>query len=108
MKISSLVALSSNSFLVDERTDTVAKVYRVDISNASNILGHPTWDTPVVSPGASTLSIEGLANPASQGILVLPKTLVADLSALGLPTKIEGISLVRPMCSWWPTTTTSG
>ena len=30
------------------------------------------------------------------GLAVLPKTLVVDLSALGLPNKIEGISLVRP------------
>ena len=94
MKISSLDALSSTAFLVDERTDTAAKVYRVDVSGATNILGS-TWDSVASAAGATTATLEALANPASQGIVALPKTLVADLSALGLPNKIEGIALVR-------------
>jgi hypothetical protein len=94
MKISGLAAISATSFLVDERTDTVAKVYRVDLSRATNILDS-AWDTLAASPTASTPALETLPNPASQGITVLPKALVVDLSPFGLPNKIEGISLVR-------------
>src|SRR5262249_16900910 len=36
MKISSMSAINATSLLVDERTDTVAKIYRVDLSNATN------------------------------------------------------------------------
>jgi hypothetical protein len=96
MKISGLDAINETSFLVLERTDTAAKIYRVDISAATNILGG-SWDAVAASPTAATPSLEGLANPASAGIAVLPKTLVVDLSTLpGIPNKIEGIALVRP------------
>jgi hypothetical protein len=96
MKISGLSAISATSFLVDERTDTAAKVYRVNLSGATNILGS-SWDAIAASPGATTPALETLANPATQGIIALPKTLVADLSILpGIPNKIEGIALVRP------------
>lgn len=96
MKISGLSAISATSFLVDERTDTVAKVYRVDLTGATtNILGS-SWDTVATSPVASTPALETLQNPAGQGINLLLKTLVADLTPLGLPNKIEGIALVRP------------
>jgi hypothetical protein len=95
MKISSMSAINATSLLVDERTDTVAKIYRVELSNASNILGS-SWDNVAAAPTDTTPALETLTNPASQGITLLPKTLVVDLAPFGLPTKIEGISLVRP------------
>ena len=111
MKISSLTAVNATSFLVDERTDTAAKVYRVDISNATNILGS-SWDAVSPAPTATTTALETLANPASRGS---PGFWLEDASLsicrglLGLPNKIEGMALVRPgPSSWLPTTTTSG
>lgn len=96
MKISGLIGLSATTLLVEERTDTVAKIYRVDLASATNILG-TAWDTAAAAPGASTPSLEGLANPSSQGVTPMPKSLVVDLSTLpGIPNKIEGIALVRP------------
>ena len=95
MKISSLTAINATSFLVDERTDTAAKVYRVDVTNATNILGS-SWDSVAAAPTATTPALETLSNPASQGITLLQKTLVVDLSTFGLPNKIEGMALVRP------------
>jgi hypothetical protein len=95
MKISGLVALTASSFLVLERTDTAAKVYRVDASRATDIL-NSAWDAVAASPGASTPALESLTNPTSQGIAVLPKTLVIDLSTLpDMPDKIEGIAVVH-------------
>ena len=94
MKISGLSAISATSFLVDERTDTAAKVYRVDVSSATNILGS-SWDTQATSPTATTTALETLSNPASQGIALLTKSLVVDLTPFNLPNKIEGVSLVN-------------
>ena len=95
MKISGIIGLTATSFLVLERTDTAAKVYKVDASLASNI--HRTaWDTVATSPGATTTALERLANPATEGIAALQKTLVVDLSAIpNMPNKIEGIALPK-------------
>src|SRR5262245_59403705 len=43
MKISSIAALDEHRFLVLERTDWVAKIYKVDVRGATNILGSK-WD----------------------------------------------------------------
>ncbi len=95
MKISSMVAVNATTLLVDERTDPIAKIYRVDLPAARSILGS-AWDDVVTAPNASTPSLETLANPSSQGIAVLPKTLIVDTSAFpNMPTKIEGIALPR-------------
>jgi hypothetical protein len=93
MKVSGLSAVNGTSILVDERTDPIAKVYRVDLTAATNILGS-SWDTVADAPTATTSALETLPGSGS-GVTFLPKTLVADLSSFGLPTKIEGISLVR-------------
>ena len=93
--LSGLAALTATSFLVIERTDTAAKVYRADVSSATNILGS-AWDVNAASPTASTPALESLANPATQGVAVVSKSLVADLSTLpNIPNKIEGIALAR-------------
>ncbi len=95
MKLSGMSAINASSFLMDERTDTVAKVYRVNLAGATNILG-TSWDTLAATPTAATVALESLANPASQGITVLQKTLVIDLSTLpGMPDKIEGITTIQ-------------
>ena len=95
MKISALYAISGTSLLVQERTDTATKVYRVELANATNILG-TQWDTQAAAPTASTTALESLTNAASQGVTVLPKTLLIDVTALpGMPGKIEGIALPR-------------
>ena len=96
MKISGLIALGPTSLLVEERTDTAAKIYRAELAGATNILG-TQWDLAAASPSASTFALETLPNPANQGVVVMPKTLAVNLSTLpGIPNKIEGIALVRP------------
>jgi hypothetical protein len=95
MKISALVAESATTLLVLERTDTAAKIYRTDLSGATDILG-TAWDNMAASPNASTPALESLASLATQGITALPKSLVVDLSTLpNMPNKIEGIAKVR-------------
>ena len=89
MSLSAVVALDPHRLLILERTETVAKIYRVDLRRATNILGS-IWDDPATRP-----TLEALADPAEAGIVVLPKELVVDLSELpGVPDHIEGVALL--------------
>ena len=60
MKISALVAAGPGKLLVLERTDMVARVYLVDLTQATNILGS-AWDDPATMP-----SFEALDDPAAR------------------------------------------
>ena len=51
MKISGITALDQHRMLVLERTDAVAKIYRIDLRNATNILG-TKWDLPATTPSS--------------------------------------------------------
>jgi hypothetical protein len=89
MKICALAWVNPTTLLVDEVTDRVAKIYRVDLAGATNILATP-WSDP---ENAQTL--ESLTDPASAGVRVLPKTLVIDLTTVaGVLDNIEGIAIV--------------
>ena len=89
MKLSGVIAMNPTTLLILERTDLVAKLYSVDLSQATNILGS-RWNDVKTAP-----ALESIADPASAEVRVLPKTLVLDLSSLkGMPEKIEGIALL--------------
>ncbi len=89
MKVSSAAILDRRTLLLGERTDTIAKVFAVDLDGATNLLGS-NWDD-----AAHTPSLESLADPAGEHVLVLPKRLVVDLTALpGIPGKIEGLAIL--------------
>jgi hypothetical protein len=89
MKLSGVVALSPTTLLVLERTDVVAKLYTVDLSRATNLLGSK-WDDLKTAP-----ALEALADPASAEVRVLAKSLVLDLSIIeGVPEKIEGVAVL--------------
>jgi Esterase-like activity of phytase len=89
MKLSGVIAMNPTTLLVLERTDLIAKLYSVDLSQATNILGSK-WNDTKTAP-----TLEALADPATAGVRVLPKTLVLDLSSIkGMPEKIEGVALL--------------
>jgi hypothetical protein len=89
MKLSGVIAVNATTLLILERTDWVAKLYNVDISQATNIL-NTKWSDPKTSP-----TFEALADPATAEVRALPKTLVLDLSSFdGMPEKIEGTALL--------------
>ncbi|MDL4818332.1 esterase-like activity of phytase family protein [Actinomadura opuntiae] len=84
MKISALTALNDHELLVDERTDNVARLYRVDLRGATDLLG-TRWDAAATAP-----SLE----QSDSGLAPLPKTPAVDLGTVaGLPGKIEGVAL---------------
>ncbi len=89
MKLSGVVALSSTTLLILERTDAVAKLYSVDISKATNVVGS-LWDEP-----AAAATLETWSTPAANQVKPLPKTLLIDLSRLPeIPVKIEGVTVI--------------
>ena len=89
MKLSGVVALSPTTLMILERTDLVAKLYVVDMSRATNILGSQ-WNDPKTLP-----TLEALADPSNAEVRVLSKSLVLDLSSLSdVPEKIEGLSVL--------------
>nr|WP_205751919.1 esterase-like activity of phytase family protein [Cryptosporangium phraense] len=84
LKSSAVIGIDNHTVLVEERTDNAARLYRIDLRKATNILGSK-WDDPATSP-----SLE-----EATGVPVPPKKLVIDLGATpGVPKKIEGIALV--------------
>jgi hypothetical protein len=88
MKLSGVIAMNPTTLLILERTDLVAKLYSVDLSQATNIL-RSKWNDAKTAP-----ALEALADPAAE-VRILPKTLVLDLSSIkGMPEKIEGIALL--------------
>ena len=91
MKLSGVIALNPTTLLILERTDWVAKLYSVDMTQTTNIL-NTKWNDPKTVP-----TLEALEDPATAEVRALPKTLVLDLSTLsGMPEKIEGIALLDP------------
>jgi Esterase-like activity of phytase len=91
MRISALVWAGSDSLLVLERTDRVAKLFRVNLGTATNVLGS-AWDDSDKRP-----SLEMIRDPGSVGIQVLSKSLVVDFSTLGkVPDKLEGVAILDP------------
>lgn len=81
--------VNATTLLLEERIDTLAKYFLIDVTEATNILG-TQWDDP-----KAATSLESLADPAANGITVLPKTLVLDMSSFsGMPTKLEGLAIL--------------
>jgi hypothetical protein len=91
MKLSGLVWLDESTLLALERTDEVARLYTLDLTDATNILGS-NWDDPATTPSLESLDLQDLA---AAGVTSLAKTLLVDLEALPeMPDKIEGVTLV--------------
>ncbi len=91
LRISEMTALGHEHFLVDERTDQVAKLFEINLAGATNILGSK-WDDATTSPSLEQSEL------GAAGITPVTKTerLVASSlegAATRYPAKIEGISL---------------
>ncbi len=86
MKVSGIVALDPDTLLILEHTDAVARLYKVKLGGATNIL-NSKWDEAGTTP-----SLEKCQDLRSVGLEALPKSLVIDLTTLnGVPGKIEGL-----------------
>jgi hypothetical protein len=97
MKVSGLAMLDAHRMLVLERTDFIAKIFLVDLRNATNILNNPDWHDPN-RPAAQ--SLEAIVNLEAAGIQPLPKEFVITLdstvpiNSMPIPQKIEGMTVL--------------
>jgi hypothetical protein len=91
LRISEMTALGNEHFLVDERTDQLAKLFEISLEGATNILGTP-WDDATTSPSLeqADLSAAGLTPVAKTERLVASSL---DNAATRYPGKIEGMTL---------------
>jgi hypothetical protein len=88
-RVSALAPVGSTQLLVLERTGEDARLYLVNLDDADNLLG-TRWDDPQTAP-----SLEAVANPADEGVAMLSRMPIADLTTIpGLPEKIEGIAIL--------------
>jgi hypothetical protein len=91
VKVSEMVALALDELIILERITRHTKLYRVNLNDATNILG-TQWDSEIAPPP----SLEELTNLTAQGITPLTKTLVFNSpnDASDLAFKIESIALL--------------
>ena len=92
LRISEMTALGHEHFLVDERTDQIARFFEIDLAGATNILGSK-WDDVATSP-----TLEQAVDLAGTDIIPVKKTerlLASSLEGATprFPGKIEGLSL---------------
>lgn len=87
-RISEIMGLGHDRFLVLERTDGTTKLYEVSLAGATDIHG-TAWDDPKTSP-----SLEASQDLAAAKIVPVTKTLRFDSADHPeVPVKIEGLAL---------------
>ncbi|MBN8996166.1 MAG: esterase-like activity of phytase family protein [Rhizobiales bacterium] len=92
LRISEMTSLGGDRFLVDERTDQVAKIFEIDLNDATNILGSK-WDDAATVP-----TLEQAAGAKAVGVTPVKKTERLVASSLEgasprFPAKIEGMAI---------------
>lgn len=93
MKIGDLAFVNPTTLLAVERTNKVARIYRVDFSGATNILGTRWSDLHNTTGVLEALAADRLE---TNGITPVSKSLLIDLSQIPeMPKKIEGLTIVN-------------
>ena len=93
LKVSALSRVNATSFLMVERTDAIARVYLIDVANATNLLG-TRWDDVATTP---SLEATVPADLAKNGVTAAAKSLVVDLNQVvgkTMPQKVEGMAIM--------------
>jgi hypothetical protein len=94
LRVSEMVHVDDESFLVIERTDQATIVFEIDLRRATNILG-TVWDDAATRP-----TLEQQIDLAAVGIVPAKKKEVLVASSLEgatprFPPKLEGLALTR-------------
>ncbi len=97
LRVSEMMALGEERFLVIERTDQATALYEIDLAGATNILG-TKWDSVATTPTLEQLGLAGFPTLAAEGIAPVRKTLRFIASSVnGGPyaRKLEGLGLTN-------------
>jgi hypothetical protein len=96
LRVSEMLRLGGERFLILERTDQVTILFEVDLAQATNILD-PSFSGPDFDSLATTPSLEQTADLASVGVTALTKMQRLIASSLAgaqprFPAKLEGLA----------------
>lgn len=91
LRISEMTSLGGGRFLVDERTDQVAKIFEIDLAGATDILGSK-WDDAATAP---TLEQSDLAGVGVTPVKKTERLVASSLEGASprFPAKIEGMAI---------------
>jgi hypothetical protein len=93
MKLGDLDFVNPTTLLMVERTDKIAKIYQIDLSQATNILGTKWSDLQNTQNSLEALTPEQLS---SNGVTPVGKSMVSDLSKIpAMMEKIEGLTILN-------------
>lgn len=94
LKLSALVALDSNTLLVQERTDNSYLLSTISIDESANILGSK-WDLPSTTPSLETYVGAGTNAEIEKLIAASNKRIVFKSTSIAtMPGKIEGVAVL--------------
>lgn len=99
LRVSEMMYLGKERFLVIERTDQATALYEIDLKGATNILG-TRWDEPSTSPTLEQHGLPGFPTLAQAGVIPVRKTLRFIASSLAgaepqFARKLEGLGLTQ-------------
>lgn len=90
MKLSGVAAIDGENLLVLERTDWAFGIYKVNLTNATNIAGS-IW-----SDSNAPVSLEFFAEPTDVSVTPVTKQLMVHSDSLSnMPEKVEGLTIVN-------------
>ena len=94
LKLSAIVALDSNTLLVQERTDNSYLLSTITIDDSANILGSK-WDLAATSPSLESYTGVGTNSEVEKLIAASNKKIVFNSTSIAtLPGKIEGVAVL--------------
>jgi hypothetical protein len=94
LKLSAMVALDSNTLLVQERTDNSFLLSTITIDNSANILGSK-WDLAATSPSLESYTGVGTNAEVEKLIAASNKKVVFNSTSIAtMPGKIEGVAVL--------------
>jgi len=94
LKLSAMVALDSNTLLVQERTDNSFLLSTITIDDSANILGSK-WDLAATSPSLETYTGVGTNAEVEKLLAANNKKVIFNSTSIAtMPGKIEGVAVI--------------
>lgn len=94
LKLSAMVALDSNTLLVQERTDNSFLLSTITIDDAADILGSK-WDLAATSPSLESYTGAGTNAEVEKLIALSNKKVIFNSTSIAtMPSKIEGVAVL--------------
>lgn len=94
LKLSALVALDSDTLIVQERTDNSFLLSTIEVDNSANILG-TKWDLAATTPSLESYTGAGTHAEVEALIALAQKKIIFNSTSIpSMPMKIEGVAVI--------------